>query len=220
TVDSINPKIVSDNLRNVFVAWEISSKNSSSTDIYFNFSPDSGKKGSWLESEIRVNSPSSTGASTGVQMQTDGSGQIHLVWQNDRNSFGNSDIYYNGMFLDIRTLLKGPRLGEACFIATAAYGSSLEPHVVLLRQFRDQVLLPRLPGRVFISLYYRYSPPFARFLNEHPALKPGVRAALLPVIGLAALCVQTTILEKSAILILLVGGGMSVVWIRRRRSVR
>jgi len=38
---------------------------------------------------------------------------------------------------------------EHCFIATAAYGSPLEPHVSLLRNFRDHFLLSNTVGKSF-----------------------------------------------------------------------
>ena len=37
--------------------------------------------------------------------------------------------------------------GGGCFIATAAYGSLLEPHVRILCKFRDQYLLTNGPGK-------------------------------------------------------------------------
>ncbi len=49
--------------------------------------------------------------------------------------------------------------GGGCFIATAAYGSYLDPHVQILRNFRDEYLLNNRPGRVFVRLYNHYSPP-------------------------------------------------------------
>ena len=75
-----------------------------------------------------------------------------------------------------------------CFIATAAYGSSLEPQVKLLRKFRNHFLLTNSPGRYLISLYYKLSPPAAAFISRHEWLKSSVRAGLYPVIGLARLC--------------------------------
>lgn len=45
-----------------------------------------------------------------------------------------------------------------CFIATAAYGSSGHPDVVLLRTFRDQILAKSLLGRAFSRFYYYISP--------------------------------------------------------------
>jgi uncharacterized repeat protein (TIGR01451 family) len=68
--------------------------------------------------------------------------------------------------------------GSGCFIATAAYGSALHPHVASLRGFRDEVLLQTAPGRAMVDLYYRYSPPAAQYIAARPALRAAVRGVL------------------------------------------
>lgn len=70
----------------------------------------------------------------------------------------------------------------SCFIATAAYGSYLDPHVVVLRRFRDRVLLATAPGRAFVDFYYATSPPVADFIRDSAVLRAAVRAALTPVV--------------------------------------
>jgi len=77
-----------------------------------------------------------------------------------------------------------------CFIATAAYGSYLDPHVKTLRRFRDNHLLTNIAGRHFVKLYYRYSPPAARWLAGRTGLKSVVRVALLPLVAIAWLLVN------------------------------
>ena len=77
--------------------------------------------------------------------------------------------------------------GGFCFIATAAYGSTQEPHVQVLRQFRDQVLLQSTGGKKFVETYYRLSPPLAHFIGQHPTLRAATRFALWPLYGYAIL---------------------------------
>jgi len=80
--------------------------------------------------------------------------------------------------------------GGGCFIATAAYGSPLHPHLDILRDFRDKYLLPNGFGRKLVELYYRYSPSIANFIAEHKLLKAAVRVNLLPVIAFSSLMVH------------------------------
>ncbi|MEK6714217.1 MAG: CFI-box-CTERM domain-containing protein, partial [Nitrospirota bacterium] len=76
--------------------------------------------------------------------------------------------------------------GGGCFIATAAYGSYLDPHVKVLRYFKDNYLLTNPAGRAFIAIYYRVSPSIADYISGHEILRLTIRLALTPlVIGIA-----------------------------------
>ncbi|MFC1587832.1 Calx-beta domain-containing protein [Planctomycetota bacterium] len=75
--------------------------------------------------------------------------------------------------------------GGGCFIATAAYGSYTEKHVMLLREFRDHCLLTNAPGRWFVAKYYQYSPPLADHIAGRPPLRTLTRISLIPFTGTA-----------------------------------
>ena len=77
-----------------------------------------------------------------------------------------------------------------CFIATAAYGSYLNPHVRILRDFRDQFLIPSPLGRKLVHLYYQYAPCIANGMGKYGSLRFLVRQGLLPVIGMSSLSLK------------------------------
>jgi len=69
-----------------------------------------------------------------------------------------------------------------CFIATAVFGEeSFE--VIFFRRWRDSVLKKNLAGKLFISLYYTFSPPIARLLRKHSGLNKIVKRTLIMLIG-------------------------------------
>lgn len=78
-----------------------------------------------------------------------------------------------------------PSIPGVCFIATAAYGTETASQLVILRDFRDQVLLKSALGSRFVAAYYRLSPPVAAFIAKNNFLRAVVRAGLVdPVVNL------------------------------------
>jgi hypothetical protein len=80
---------------------------------------------------------------------------------------------------------------KKCFIATAVFDSESHPYVNILRDFRDQYLMPNDVGRSFVNLYYRYSPSLADFISKHKLLRYTVRKSLLPLIAFCGTVLQT-----------------------------
>jgi lysophospholipase L1-like esterase len=109
--------------------------------------------------------------------------------------------------------------GGGCFIATAAFGSYIEPHVMVLRQFRDQILLPHELGKWFVNKYYTYSPPLADFIAAHSWLKAIVRGLLYPLIGFSYALLFHPTMFLCGLLFLLVGIGLAFNRMRARRSL-
>lgn len=69
--------------------------------------------------------------------------------------------------------------GGGCFVATACYGDYNSLEVLLLRQYRDEKLLPNNFGFYFVKLYYMLSPPIAKQLEKSDSLKKNVRQYFL-----------------------------------------
>lgn len=108
--------------------------------------------------------------------------------------------------------------GGGCFIATAAYGSYLDSHVKILRDFRDNYLLTNRAGQVFVGMYYKYSPPAANFIARHEFLKTITRILLLPLIGISIFLLKTTLVEKTMIAIIISLTLLAGLYRARRRD--
>ena len=88
--------------------------------------------------------------------------------------------------LDYVSAGAGGGVGGGCFIASALYGSSTAGEVRVLSDYRDRYLLSNEVGRKFVELYYRASPPVARFIEKHPALRKLARIQITPFVKVAA----------------------------------
>ena len=71
-----------------------------------------------------------------------------------------------------------------CYIATMAYGNYDHPQVIILRQFRDNVLDKSFLGRWFIRTYYHFSPKLVEKLKERKSINRIIRKYLNQLIKL------------------------------------
>jgi uncharacterized delta-60 repeat protein len=115
-----------------------------------------------------------------------------VIDDNDEDDGSDTVIYGNQVSF---------RTSDSCFIATAAFGSILDSHVVVLRQFRDQILKKYLLGRKFIKVYYEYSPALADVIQRHDMLRSVTRIGLMPLIGMSYIILHGSLFAQVAVLI-------------------
>jgi hypothetical protein len=73
---------------------------------------------------------------------------------------------------------------SGCVIATAAYGSALEPDVALLRHARDAAASRSDMARLVASLYSNSAPPLAQLIARSETARAVVRVLLRPVVAI------------------------------------
>jgi len=120
-------------------------------------------------------------------------GTYRWVLQKVKTSYGNDidisiefreseeDVFYLSSF-DAHLIEKEPIISSStqkpksgCFIATACYGDYNSEEVLVLREFRDNVLLNSLVGKLFVRFYYFTSPPIAQIIEKYSNLKTFIR---------------------------------------------
>lgn len=73
---------------------------------------------------------------------------------------------------------------QGCYIATMVYGSYEAPQVLILREFRDNVLYKSTLGRLFIRFYYKISPGIVNMLKNHSKVNLLIKSILDSIIKL------------------------------------
>lgn len=107
------------------------------------------------------------------------------IHPNESGSVKIAQGFYSQLINSQNAASSGGGGGGGCFIATAAYGTALEPQVVLLKKFRDIYLLTNRPGFYCVQLYYTYSPPIADFIRRHDSIRFAVRVFLFPLLAIS-----------------------------------
>ena len=73
----------------------------------------------------------------------------------------------------------------ACFVATAAWGSSFADEVRALRTFRDSFMIDTPIAADMVRAYYAYGPALAKMIRDVPPARAAVRLLLRPVVEIA-----------------------------------
>ena len=94
--------------------------------------------------------------------------------------------------------------GGGCFIATAAFGTAYEQHVVTLMAFRDKYLLTHAGGTWFVREYYRISPSIASFIVHHEVARTVVRQTLRPAAFAARFSLTASPMDKMTVICVVV----------------
>lgn len=106
---------------------------------------------------------------------------------------------------------------KKCFVATAAWGSWMDPHVQVFRDFRDRFLKPFTMGQKFVEAYYEASPDWANVIRSSEYLRLAARVLLWPLLIFA----KIALVMGMPLALILMGTGVAVpIWLRRRRQRR
>ena len=158
------------------------------------------------------------GASIPLVAVPDEGGQF-VRWSGDVSTIANVTAPSTTITVDRPYSIVAVFSGGGCFIATAAYGTAMAEEIQILREFRDQYLLPSAVGEALVYFYYKVSPPIAKFIDEHPGLKPIVRTGLAPAVAMSTIAVNTSPAQKAVIIGLLALVAVVVtIWARTRRG--
>ncbi len=105
-----------------------------------------------------------------------------------------------------------------CSFSLATSGTPLTQGLNLLRQFRDQILMPYAAGRSLVNIYYELSPPLAMLMTKHESLRTVIRTLLRPVIWWAGLTLSSPVVGWLLLICLGIGVLFSMVIVARRLS--
>jgi len=152
-----------------------------------------GYKVYWGDASRTYSNNADSGSRTDYTLTGLEDGKAYYFTTTAYNSSGTESDYSNEVILAADgTVTESPTAspsssessggGGGCFIATAAYGSYMEPEVRVLRDFRDRFLMTNTVGRLMVQAYYSTSPPIADFIQGHELIRVVVRWMLTPIV--------------------------------------
>ena len=106
--------------------------------------------------------------------------------------------------------------GGGCFIATAVYGSPMQPCVEVLHEFRVRLLLVNTVGKGFVRLYNTHSPPIANLIADNDNLEAIVRLSLIPFVEVSWVALKIGFVLTMSLMLLFGSGFIGFVWFRRK----
>ena len=95
-----------------------------------------------------------------------------------RQSFHDNKETLKKIWLSTGRNIRLPKESSGCYIATMAYADYDHPQVIILRTFRDDVLDKSILGKIFIKIYYKYSPKLVEKLNGKKVVNSFIRKSL------------------------------------------
>jgi hypothetical protein len=107
--------------------------------------------------------------------------------------------------------------GGGCLIATAAFGSELEPNIQLLREIRDNAVMSTGSGATFMAafnqFYYTFSPTVADWERQNELFRQAVKLTVTPMISTLSILQFADIQSEEQMLsygigIILLNGGI------------
>jgi hypothetical protein len=111
----------------------------------------------------------------------------------------------------------GTKVFISCFIATAAYGSPIDPHVEILRKFRDNCLPANKIGQK-VRIYYKYLSVLVDYIAKNEILRVMTRIGLLPVIGFSWITLKLGFLSAMTVILLLIIGLAGLGKLMRKKA--
>lgn len=109
--------------------------------------------------------------------------------------------------------------GESpCFVATAAYGTSMSVDIQALREFRDRVIRRFDTGKRFVEWYYEKGGDFFRWVRGHEGFRAIVRVALIVPVAVSKVVFCGSVLGKVVLMFLVLVSGMILVVFGKRRG--
>lgn len=99
-------------------------------------------------------------------------------YNTNKSSLNDIKSQVDSVISAINTPPPPPSPSGGCYIATMCYGDYNHPQVMVLRDFRDSVLLQHTWGQSFVRFYYRHSPGWVEHLKDNRLINNIIRKIL------------------------------------------